>query len=149
MIRPLDLDHLVLRVRDTARMERFYCEVLGCSLERRQPELGLTQLRAGAALIDLVSVDGPLGQAGGAAPGAGGRNLDHFCLRIDGFDEAAIRTHLALHGVRAGAMERRYGAEGEGPSIYLDDPEGNQVELKGPPDAPVRIAPAAGDTSLA
>ena len=93
------------------------------------------QLRAGRALIDLVPVDGPLGRAGGAPPGREGRNLDHFCLRVEPFDEAALRTHLAAHGVAAGALERRYGAEGEGPSIYVSDPEGNVVELKGPPDA--------------
>lgn len=149
MIRPLDLDHLVLRVVDLARMERFYCEVLGCSVERRQERLGLVQLRAGAALIDLVPVDGELGRAGGAAPGPEGRNLDHFCLRVHDFDPAAIGTHLRAHGVEPGPVERRYGAEGEGPSIYLHDPEGNLVELKGPPDAPVRIAPAGGVSTLA
>ncbi|MBE7417739.1 MAG: VOC family protein [Ideonella sp.] len=127
------LDHLVLRVRDLARMRRFYCDVLGCTLEREQASIGLLQLRAGASLIDLVPVDGPLGRAGGAAPGREGRNLDHFCLRVEPFDEAAIRTQLAHHGVTAGPVESRYGAEGEGPSIYLNDPEGNVVELKGPP----------------
>lgn len=127
------LDHLVLRVRDLDRMRRFYCDVLGCTLEREQSAIGLLQLRAGAALIDLVPVDGPLGRAGGAAPGREGRNLDHFCLRVEPFDAAAIRAELARHGVEAGPVESRYGAEGEGPSIYLSDPEGNVVELKGPP----------------
>ena len=84
-------------------------------------------------MIDLVPVDGKLGRAGGAAPGSEGRNLDHLCLRIEPFDEAAIRRHLEAHGVAAGPVESRYGAEGEGPSIYLQDPEGNTVELKGPP----------------
>jgi catechol 2,3-dioxygenase-like lactoylglutathione lyase family enzyme len=134
MFRPLALDHLVLRIVELPRMLRFYVDVLGCTLERRQDEIGLVQLRAGSALIDLVPVDGPLGRAGGAAPGAEGRNLDHFCLRIEPFDEAAIRAHLARHGHAAGPAEWRYGAEGSGPSIYVDDPEGNVVELKGPPD---------------
>jgi catechol 2,3-dioxygenase-like lactoylglutathione lyase family enzyme len=128
-----DIDHLVLRVVDLPRMERFYCEVLGCSIEKRQPAIGLVQLRAGRSLLDLVPVDGPLGRAGGAAPGREGRNLDHFCFRIEPFDEAAIRAQLQRHGVEAGPVEPRYGAEGEGPSIYVDDPEGNVVELKGPP----------------
>jgi len=132
--RPVALDHLVLRVVDLPRMLHFYCAVLGCSVQRRQDDLGLVQLRAGSALIDLVPVEGPLGRAGGAPPGRQGRNLDHFCLRIEPFDEAAIRTWLARHGHEAGAVETRYGAEGEGPSMYLDDPEGNTVELKGPPD---------------
>lgn len=128
------LDHLVLRVADLDAMERFYVDVLGCAVERRRDDIGLLQLRAGASLIDLVPVAGKLGRAGGAAPGAEGRNLDHFCLRVEPFDEAAIRAHLARHGIAAGAVEARYGAEGEGPSIYLADPEGNVVELKGPPD---------------
>lgn len=135
MIRIRDLDHLVLRVADLEPMLRFYVDALGCTLERRRDDLGLVQLRAGRTLIDLVPVDGPLGRAGGAAPGREGRNLDHFCLRLEPFDEAALRAHLAAHGVAAGALERRYGAEGEGPSIYVADPEGNVVELKGPPDA--------------
>jgi glyoxylase I family protein len=133
MFRLLGLDHLALRVQDLDAMLRFYCDALGCTVERTQPAIGLVQLRAGAALIDLVPVDGKLGRAGGAAPGKEGRNLDHFCLRVEPFDEVQIRQQLAAHGVTAGPVESRYGAEGEGPSIYLDDPEGNVVELKGPP----------------
>ena len=128
------LDHLVLRVVDLDRMLRFYCDALGCRVERRLDDIGLVQLRAGAALIDLVPVDGKLGGQGGAAPGREGRNLDHFCLRVEPFDADAIRAHLAAHGIAAGPLERRYGAEGDGPSIYVTDPEGNVVELKGPPD---------------
>lgn len=133
MISIRDIDHLVLRVIDLDKMLAFYCGALGCTIERRQEAIGLVQLRAGRSLIDLVPVDGELGRAGGAAPGAEGRNLDHFCLRIEPFDEAAIRSHLQEHGVSAGKVESRYGAEGDGPSMYLDDPEGNVVELKGPP----------------
>jgi glyoxylase I family protein len=128
------LDHLVLRVRDVDAMRAFYCDVLGCSVERRQDAIGLLQLRAGASLIDLVSLDGKLGRMGGAGPGAGGRNVDHFCLRIEPFDRDALLAHLQAHGVRIGEFGSRYGAEGEGPSQYLFDPEGNLVELKGPPD---------------
>lgn len=133
MIRVRDIDHLVLRVADLERMLAFYVNVLGLSVERRRDDLGLVQLRAGRSMLDLVPVDGPLGRAGGAAPGKEGRNLDHFCLRIEPFDEAAIRSHLAAHGIAAGEAARRFGAEGEGPSIYITDPEGNTVELKGPP----------------
>jgi glyoxylase I family protein len=127
-----EIDHIVLRVIRLDEMIRFYCEVLGCRIERRQDEIGLVQLRAGSALVDLVPVDGKLGQMGGAAPGREGRNLDHVCFRVEPFDEAAIRAHLAARGVQAGAVESRYGAEGEGPSIYLQDPEHNTIELKGP-----------------
>ncbi len=136
MIHIREIDHIVLRVRDLALMERFYCQVLGCSVERRRDDLGLLQLRAGASLVDLVPVDGPLGRAGGAAPGAGGRNLDHVCFRVEPFDAAAIRAHLAAAGVAGEAPASRYGAEGEGPSLYLSDPEGNTIELKGPAWAP-------------
>jgi catechol 2,3-dioxygenase-like lactoylglutathione lyase family enzyme len=134
MIPIREIDHLVLRVIELDSMLGFYCGALGCSVERRQDEIGLVQLRAGRSLIDLVPVVGKLGKVGGAAPGPEGRNLDHFCLRVDPFDEAAIRAHLAEHGVAAGPVESRYGAQGEGPSIYLTDPEGNVVELKGPPE---------------
>ncbi len=139
-IRVLGLDHVVLRVADLDRALAFYVGVLGCAEERRIDSLGLVQLRAGAGLIDLVPVDGPLGRAQGAPPaalppdGPGGRNLDHVALRIEHFDEAALRAHLEAHGVAPGDVGQRYGAEGNGPSMYVRDPDGNVVELKGPPD---------------
>ena len=129
------LDHVVLRVSDVPRVERFYRDVIGCSLERRQDRIGLTQLRAGATLIDLVDIAGEIGRAGGAAPGREGRNMDHFCLRIDPFDGPIIARHLRAHGIEPGDVGLRFGADGEGPSIYLEDPEGNRLELKGPPIA--------------
>lgn len=135
MFRLLNIDHLVLRAVDLEEMLRFYCAALGCTVERRHDELGLVQLRAGSALIDLVLVDGKLGRAGGAPPGKDARNLDHFCLRVEPFDEQAIRDQLARHGYKAGPVEQRYGAEGEGPSLYVTDPEGNVVEFKGQPSS--------------
>jgi glyoxylase I family protein len=132
MIHLRHIDHIVLRVVHLDAMIRFYCDALGCTVERRQDEIGLVQLRAGSALVDLVPVDGRLGRAGGAAPGREGRNVDHICFRVEPFDADAIRAHLAAHGVACGPVESRYGAEGEGASIYLDDPEGNTLELKGP-----------------
>ena len=126
------LDHIVLRVVDLPRMLAFYHDVLGCTDEREQAELGLYQLRAGASLIDLVTLDGKLGARGGAAPGAEGRNLDHFALAIEPFDRDALGAHLAAHRVEILEEGPRYGAEGEGPSVYIRDPEGNVVELKGP-----------------
>jgi glyoxylase I family protein len=133
MIRVRDIDHLVLRIVDLEKMLRFYCEALGCTVELRQDDIGLIQLRAGRSLIDLVPVDGKLGAAGGPPPGRDARNLDHFCLRVEPFEEAEIRRHLRTFGIEAGKVESRYGAEGAGPSLYLTDPEGNVVELKGPP----------------
>jgi catechol 2,3-dioxygenase-like lactoylglutathione lyase family enzyme len=133
MIRIREIDHLVLRIVDLERMLRFYCDALGCTVQRRQDALGLVQLRAGRSLLDLVPLEGKLGAAGGAPPGKEGRNLDHFCFRVEPFDAEAIRAHLTTHGIAAGEIVQRYGAEGEGPSMYITDPEGNIVELKGPP----------------
>ena len=133
MIHIREIDHLVLRVVDLEKMLSFYCGALGCTVERRQDEMGLVQLRAGRSILDLVPVQGKLGQAGGAAPGRDARNLDHFCFRIEPFNETTIRSQLEAEGIEVGPVESRYGAEGEGPSIYLSDPEGNIVELKGPP----------------
>lgn len=128
------IDHVVLRIADLDRSLAFYVGALGCTVEKRQEAIGLVQLRAGHSLIDLVPLDGALGRIGGAAPGKEGRNVDHFALQIVPFDEAAIRAHLTEHGVAVGESGRRYGAEGDGPSIYIADPDGNTVELKGPPD---------------
>jgi glyoxylase I family protein len=125
------LDHIVLRVVDLPRVLAFYRDVLGCAVDKEQPELGLTQLRAGHSLIDLVAIDGRLGRAGGAAPGVEGRNLDHFALGVQSFDEPWLRAHLASHGIEVVESGVRYGAEGYGPSLYIRDPEGNVVELKG------------------
>lgn len=127
------LDHIVLRTARPDRLVTFYRDVLGCAVERESSTaLGLVQLRAGDSLIDIVSVDGEIGRRGGRAPGREGRNLDHFCLFLNRFDEAAIREHLLAHGVDPGETVERYGARGSGPSIYIDDPDGNTVELKGP-----------------
>jgi len=124
----LGIDHVVLRAADPAALERFYIEVLGCAFEKRQGNLA--QLRAGRALIDIVPADAD-GPAGGTSR-HGGANLDHLCLRVEPFDPAAIARHLAAHGASCGPQASRYGAEGQGPSVYLTDPEGNGVELKGP-----------------
>lgn len=128
------IDHVVLRVRKLASSISFYSNVLGLTVDRERPELGLVHLRAGSSLIDLVSIDGPLGRKGGAAPATEGLNLDHLCLRIEPFDETALRAHLVEHGVNLPeASVQRYGAEGEGLSIYIQDPDGNTIELRGPP----------------
>lgn len=136
MLHVRDIDHLVLRVHDPEAMIRFYGAVLGCPVHRIDEKNRLVQLRAGRGLIDLLSLDSEIGRTNEAesrAPGAGGRNLDHFCLRIDPWDVDAICAHLRAHGVEPGPVILRFGAEGRGPSIYLQDPEGNTVELKGPP----------------
>ena len=135
-IRIREIDHVVLRARDQAALIRFYCEVLGCTVELRQDPIGLVQLRAGRSLIDIVAVDSMLGRVGGAPPGPEAQNMDHLCVRVEPFDLDAIRAHLEAHGARIGPFGTRHGAEGDGPSLYVFDPEGNMVELKGPPEAP-------------
>jgi glyoxylase I family protein len=127
------LDHVVLRVRDLEASLRFWRDALGCRVERASDALGLYQLRAGESLIDLVPISGPLGARGGPPAGAQARNVDHVALTLAHFDEEAIRAHLARHGIEAGEVAARYGAEGVGPSLYVTDPDGNTVELKGPP----------------
>ena len=129
------IDHVVLRVRDLERSLHFYSEVLGCREERRVADLGLVQLRAGRSLIDLVDVDSPLGRAGGAPPAGDAHNVDHVALQLEAFDEAALRAELARAGVETEPAATRYGAEGMGPSLYLRDPDGNTLELKGPGEA--------------
>ena len=134
--RPINLaaiDHVVFRVRDVAGAIRFYEAVLGAKLEKSVPDIGLYQMRAGTSLIDLVDVAGELGREGGAAPGEGGHNVDHVCLRVLPWDEGAILAHLARHGITDVEIASRYGAQGQGPSIYIHDPAGNKLELKGPP----------------
>jgi len=126
----IGLDHIVLRVIDMRTMLQFYHDILGCQVERTL-DIGLVQLRAGNSLIDLVPVDSELGRKGGAAPAREGHNLDHVCLLVDPFDEAKLRQHFLDHGIKLEGVEKRYGATGFGPSIYVQDPQGNTVELKG------------------
>lgn len=131
MIKPTAIDHIVLRTDRYRELIDFYCDIIGCTLEREtSPEFGLTQLRAGTALIDIVDVHGELGKKGGAAPTATGNNLDHFCLQIEAFDEAELIDWLQSRGVDCGKFVERYGAQGMGRSLYISDIAGNTVELR-------------------
>jgi len=126
------IDHVVLRVVDLEGMVKFYRDVLGCRLERGPSENGLAQLRAGDSLIDLVDTKGPLGIQGGRAPDHGAPNVDHICFLVRPWDPEAVLEQLRNHDVEVGEVASRYGATGSGPSVYLKDPEGNTIELKGP-----------------
>ena len=130
LIRIRDIDHVVFRVVDVERVSRFWIDVLGASWERQRHDIGLYQLRVGTSLVDLVPVSGTLGRQGGAAPGREGRNVDHVCFRVEPWDGDAILAHLGAHGITAEIVSR-YGADGDGPSVYLTDSEGNGIELKG------------------
>jgi glyoxylase I family protein len=130
----LGLDHIVIRCVDLEAMKSFYCDVLGCTVARHNEAFGLFQVRAGAHLIDLIPVNGKLGSKGGPAPRDDGLNLDHFAIRIEPYNEPELRSYLAHHNIEIVESGPRYGAEGTGPSVYILDPEGNTVELKGPPD---------------
>ena len=131
MLEVLAIDHIVLRTTKLKEMLDFYTGVLNCTIERETPvETGLTQLRAGSALIDLVAVNSRLGAIGGGAPSKTERNVDHFCLQIMSVPEQDIINYLQENGIEVGEFESRFGAQGEGNSIYIKDPEGNGVELR-------------------
>ncbi len=131
MIKPKALDHIVLRTERYHDLINFYCEVLGCVVERSLSEdIGLTQLRAGSSLIDIVDVNKKLGKAGGPAPKSSGNNVDHFCLQIEKFDEKELKSYLLGKGVEVGDFQERYGAQGMGRSLYLKDIAGNNIELR-------------------
>ncbi len=125
------IDHVVLRANDIERMITFYSEVLGCRLERCPGESRLAQLRAGLSLIDIVDANSELGRQAGRAPNQDTPNMDHVCLQVRPWNPDAVREHLRVHGVEVGEIVSRYGALGSGPSLYIRDPEGNTVELKG------------------
>lgn len=131
MIEIVQIDHIVLRTKKLKQMLAFYCDVLGCKIEREtSADIGLIQLRAGNALIDLITVDGQLGRLGGGAPKQTENNLDHFCLQLKSISEQALKTHLESHEIVTGEFAERYGAQGMGRSVYVNDPEGNTVELR-------------------
>ena len=127
-MRILRLDHVVLRVEDLDRAEAFYRSLLGATVERRiEKPIVLVQLRIGESILDLVP-----GRVRSGGEGVGD-NMEHFCMRVDPFDPDAITAHVLACGGHPEPKRELYGADGFGWSIYLRDPEGNRVELKGPP----------------
>ena len=126
------IDHVVLLVGDMERATSFYTDVIGCAVDSDMPQYGMRQLRAGAALIDLVDISGEPGSW--AKPEvAGGRNVDHVALAIGPCDREAVRAHLAAHNIEIIEEGDRVGALGDTLSFYIRDPDGNQIELSFPP----------------
>ena len=121
------LDHLVLRTSQLEVLLAFY-ERLGCRLERDLREkVGMVQLRLGDSMLDLVEA---------TMDETGDKNLDHFAVRVDPFNEADILKFCEEEGIEARSMSfPLYGADGYGPAIYITDPDGNRMELKGPPQS--------------
>lgn len=128
-------DHVVFLVNDMPRALGFYQAVLGCVPGYSYPALGMEQLWCGAALIVLWDVTHP-GAAGVAGQATGGRNVDHLCIATSPFDPAAMRAHLAAHGVTIEREATHGGARGVGHSVYFRDPFGNLLEVKGPAEYP-------------
>jgi catechol 2,3-dioxygenase-like lactoylglutathione lyase family enzyme len=119
------LDHVVLRTERLAEVLSFYRDKLGLPVERTIAELGLYQLRGGASLVDIL--DANIWKAEGAP----GESLyDHFCLQVAGSDPAALAAALDERGIAHTEAAERYGATGNGWSIYAKDPDGRTVELK-------------------
>jgi glyoxylase I family protein len=120
----LELDHVVLRVRDQAASQRFYVGLLGLALDHINEPIRLVQLRCGRHLIDLLPLDP------GEAPPPTGR-LDHLCLSLRCEDLPAAAAFLRARGVEVeGDVVTRRGAFGTGPSLYVLDPDGYRIELK-------------------
>lgn len=125
------IDHVVLRTTHLRRMIAFYRDVLGCPVEREPGASGLAQLRAGHSLIDILDVSGSSDRDEDAGPDSA--NMDHVCFQLKHWDAKRIADYLRRHSVTTGDVVMRYGAKGTGPSIYISDPDGNTVELKGDP----------------
>ena len=123
MFTPLGLDHVVFRVKDQAASQRFFVDVLGCTVDHVNTRISLVQLRFGEALIDLLPAEGP--------PPAEGRGMDHVCLSIRCDDLQAVAASLRTRGVTLDSdVVTRRGAWGDGPSLYIRDPDGYRLELK-------------------
>jgi glyoxylase I family protein len=125
----LELDHVVLRVRDQEVSRRFYTEVLGLTVDHVNETVRLVQLRCGRHLIDLL----PLAPGEPPPPTA---RMDHICLSVRCEDLAAVARYLADRAVTVeGEPVSRRGAFGQGLSLYVRDPDGYRIELK-PREAP-------------
>ncbi|MCL6300049.1 VOC family protein [Streptomyces kronopolitis] len=121
-MRVKDFDHLVLRVRDVERALAFYCGPLGLEPVR------VDEWRAGGAPFPSVRVSpGTIIDLVAGDPG-GGSNVDHLCLVVEPLDWQEV-IDSGRFTVLEGPVGR-YGARGTAQSIYVEDPDGNTVELR-------------------
>src|SRR4249920_288819 len=105
-VRITALDHVVLNVADVERSLAFY-----------RDELGLAPINVEeCSIIDLVALPRT------------GENFDHFCLVVEPMDFDALKASGRLDVVEGPAT--RFGARGDGTSIYIHDPDQNLVELR-------------------
>lgn len=126
------LDHVVILVTDMQKALDFYQGILGLPHGYAFPDIAMEQLWVGTELLVLIDISTPKG-AGAIPPVSGGRNMDHFCISLVPYDKDALRAYLVDQGVEIVNEAFHSGARGMGEAIYVLDPFGNKVELKGPP----------------
>ena len=129
-LRITEMDHIVLNVRDIERAIAFYTGVLGLQGERldeyRRGEVGFPSVRINAnTLIDLMRSDATTESVSAA------RNLNHYCLVSEDVDLADLSASLKSEGVTViQEPVSRWGARGQARSIYILDPDGNEIEIR-------------------
>jgi catechol 2,3-dioxygenase-like lactoylglutathione lyase family enzyme len=121
ILRVTGLDHIVLVCSDVERTLTWYCDLLGLEPVRvdewRRGDVPFPSLRVDAGtIIDLLGGDATDGR------------LDHFCLVVDPTDLDALAASGEFTVVDG--PSRRFGARGDGTSLYVRDPEGTVVELR-------------------
>jgi catechol 2,3-dioxygenase-like lactoylglutathione lyase family enzyme len=129
-LRVTGMDHIVLWSADVERSVAFYRNVLGCGVERyeqwRRGDAPFPSVRLSPTLLIDV-FPGGAEDVGQTTP----RNLHHFCLAVDSDDLHATAERLRAQGVAVDSdVVVRWGALGDGDSIYVRDPDGNSIELK-------------------
>lgn len=120
-MRIVGFDHVVLNVADVERSLAFYVEQLGLEPVR------VEEWRRGEVIFPSVRVD-PTTIIDLLATPPDGRNVDHLCLVVEPVDLAAVAASGAFEVVDG--PDRRFGAQGDGTSLYVRDPDGNVVELR-------------------
>ena len=120
-MRVKDFDHLVLNVQDMERALEFYCGLLGLEPVR------VDEWRAGKAPFPSVRIT-PTTIIDFVSRPRGESNVDHICLVVDPLDWQQV-IDSGTFTVLEGPVDR-YGARGDAQSIYVQDPDGNTVELR-------------------